>query len=134
MQLLLANVKSTLTRGKNSECAAVSNTSRYGPARRAERADAAVRVGHPAATTAPSRSSETETPAAGRPREVSRTWVETRHARSSSRSRAILAISPSAVSSSCSRVCCSRSEPQARIDSGVCSRTQTTNGKPKRSR
>ena len=56
------------------------------------------------------------------------------HGRSSSRSRAILAISPSATSISCSGSCSSRSAAVRRIESLVCSRAQTTNGKPKRSR
>ena len=53
---------------------------------------------------------------------------------SSRRSRAILAISPRAVSSSSSGSRPRRSSPQARIEAFVCSRTQTTSGKPKRSR
>ena len=56
------------------------------------------------ATMPPSARSSTATPAAGRPRTVSSTWVREAHSASSSRSRAIFAISPSAVSISCSRV------------------------------
>jgi hypothetical protein len=54
---------------------------------------------------------------------------------SSSRRRAILAISPSAVSISCSVVLPKRLSASARIDSAEpCSRTQTTNGMPNFSR
>ena len=56
------------------------------------------------------------------------------HSASSSRSRAILAISSSATRISSSSLLASRSDATRRIDSLVCSRAQTTNGKPKRSR
>src|SRR4051812_5456665 len=53
---------------------------------------------------------------------------------SSSRSRAILAISAKAVSTSRSVGLPNRASAFARIEARVCSRTQMTNGKPKRSR
>ena len=67
------------------------------------------------------RSSTTGTPAAGRPRAVSSTCVViplkiASSRRSARRSRAIFAISPSAISISSSRECSSRAVPQARID------------------
>ena len=61
--------------------------------------------------------------------------ADARHAtRSASRRRAILAISFKAVCSSSSGSASRRRAAAAMIESGVCSRAQTTNGKPKRSR